>query len=466
MAPGSDRNDGHPSDRDPYADRRPPYSEDAEQAVLGAMMIDTDAIMRASEIVDDTMFYREAHRRVFRAMMALTERREVVDPLTLTDEMARRGELDASGGGEYISSLIDAVPTAANVEYHARIVREKAMLRRLIEVSTSIVSEAFAARTTAAEMLDAAEHKILQLSQARGSVDFTRIKELLWPSMERIEALSKGGKTITGVPSGFADLDDITSGFQPSELIIVAARPAMGKTSFCLNLAQHAAIEHNIPIAFFSLEMSKESLVQRLLTSEARIDAQRLRKGLLRDDDFPRLARAAGILSSAPIYIDDSAGISLLEMRSRARRLKVDSGVGMVIVDYLQLIQGPSSAENRQQEISQISRSLKALAKELAVPVIALSQLSRAPEQRTGESKRPQLSDLRESGAIEQDADLVVFLFRPEVYEGPTDKDGNSLEGRSEVIVGKQRNGPIGTVNLYFHKNYTRFESYTARATG
>ena len=466
MAPGSDRDDGRPSDRDPYADRRPPYSEDAEQAVLGAMLIDTDAIMRASEIVDDTMFYREAHRRVFRAMMALTERREVVDPLTLTDELARRGELEISGGGEYISSLIDAVPTAANVEYHARIVREKAMLRRLIEVSTSIVSEAFAARTTAAEMLDAAEHKILQLSQARGAVDFTRIKELLWPTMERIEALSKGGKIITGVPSGFADLDELTSGFQPSELIIVAARPAMGKTSFCLNLAQHAAIEHNIPIAFFSLEMSKESLVQRLLTSEARIDAQRMRKGLLRDDDFPRLARAAGILSSAPIYIDDSAGISLLEMRSRARRLKVDSGVGMVIVDYLQLIQGPSSAENRQQEISQISRSLKSLAKELAVPVIALSQLSRAPEQRTGESKRPQLSDLRESGAIEQDADLVVFLFRPEVYEGPTDKDGNSLEGRSEVIVGKQRNGPIGTVNLYFHKHYTRFESYTARQSG
>ncbi len=218
MAPGSDRDDGYPSDRDPYADRRPPYSEDAEQAVLGAMLIDTDAIMRASEIVDDTMFYREAHRRVFRAMMALTERREVVDPLTLTDEMARRGELDASGGGEYISSLIDAVPTAANVEYHARIVREKAMLRRLIEVSTSIVSEAFEARTTAAEMLDAAEHKILQLSQARGAVDFTRIKELLWPTMERIEALSKGGKIITGVPSGFADLDEITSGFQPSEL--------------------------------------------------------------------------------------------------------------------------------------------------------------------------------------------------------------------------------------------------------
>ena len=466
MAPGSDPDDGPPPERDPYGDRRPPYSEDAEQAVLAAMMIDTDAVMRASEIVDDTMFYREAHRRIFRAMLALTERRDVVDPLTLTEELSRRGELEASGGRDYVTFLIDAIPTAANVEYHARIVREKALLRRLIEVSTGIVAEAFDGHMSAIDLLDAAEHKILQLGQIRGGVEFTRIKELLWPTMERIEALSKGGKSITGVPSGFADLDEITSGFQPSDLVIVAARPAMGKTAFCLGLAQHAAIEHNIPIALFSLEMSKESLVQRLLTSEARIDAQRLRKGLLRDDDFPRLARAAGILSSAPIYIDDSAGITLLEMRSRARRLKVDSGVGMVIVDYLQLIQGPAHSENRQQEISQISRSLKALAKELAVPVVALSQLSRAPEQRTGESKRPQLSDLRESGAIEQDADLVMFIFRPEVYEGPTDKDGNSLEGRSEIIVGKQRNGPIGTVNLYFHKTYTRFESYSARSAG
>jgi replicative DNA helicase len=466
MAQEFEPDNGGPPDRDLYGARRPPYSEDAEQAVLAAMMMDTDAVLRASEILDESDFYREPHRRIFRAMLALTEKRDVVDALTLADELERRGELDAVGGQGYIATLIDAVPTSANVEYHARIVHEKALLRRLIEVSTGIVGEAFEGHSTAADLLDAAEHRILQISRSRGGVDFTRIKELLWPTMERIEALSKGGKSITGVASGFADLDDITSGFQPSELIIVAARPAMGKTSFVLNLAQHAAIEHNVPVAFFSLEMSKESLVQRLLTSEARIDAQRLRKGLLRDDDFPRLARAAGILSSAPIYIDDSAGISLLEMRSRARRLKVDSGVGLVMVDYLQLIEGPSGSENRQQEISQISRSLKALAKELAVPVIALSQLSRAPEQRTGESKRPQLSDLRESGAIEQDADLVMFIFRPEVYEGPTDKDGNTLEGRAEIIVGKQRNGPIGTVNLYFHKSYTRFESYSSRNPG
>ena len=255
----------------------------------------------------------------------------------------------------------------------------------------------------------------------------------------------------------------MTSGFQPADLVIVAARPSMGKTAFVLNVAQYAAIEREVPVAVFSLEMSKSSLVQRMLTSEARIDAQRLRKGLLRDDDFPRLARAAGILGSAPIWIDDTPAMTLLEMRSKARRLRADSNIGLVIVDYLQLMQGPMNSESRQQEVSQISRGLKALAKELGIPVVALSQLSRAPEQRTGDNKRPQLSDLRESGAIEQDADLIMFLYRQEFYDGPTDKDGNSLEGKAEVIIGKQRNGPVGTVNLFFHKQYTRFESYTGR---
>jgi replicative DNA helicase len=397
-------------------------------------------------------------------MVAISERGDVVDPLTLADELSRRGELDASGGKDYIGFLVDAVPTAANVEYHAKIVREKALLRRLIETSTSIVTEAFDGTLTASELLDEAEQRIFQVSQQRGTQGFMRIKELMWPTMERIEALQRGGKTITGVPSGFSDLDEITSGFQNADLVIVAARPAMGKTAFVLNVAQHAAIENSIPVAVFSLEMSKESLVQRMLTSEARVDAQKLRKGMLRDDDFPRMARAAGILSAAPIWIDDTAGISLLEIRSKARRLKADADVGMVIVDYLQLIQGPTNVESRQQEISHISRSLKALAKELNVPVVALSQLSRAPEQRTGDNKRPQLSDLRESGAIEQDADLVMFLYRQEMYDGPVDKDGNSLEGRAEVIVGKQRNGPTGIVNLYFHKSYTRFENYSPRA--
>jgi len=452
--------------RDPYRERRPPYSEDAEQAVIAAMLMDADAIMRAAEYVDDTMFYREGHRRIFRAMVAVTERGEVVDPLTLADELARRGELEASGGKDYLGFLSDAIPTAANVEYHAKIVREKALLRRLIEVSTSIVTEAFEGRTTAAELLDDAETKIFQVSQAQGNQGFTRIKELLWPAMERIEAVSRDGRSVTGVASGFRDLDEMTSGFQPADLVIVAARPSMGKTAFTLNIAQHAAIEHNVPVAFFSLEMSKDSLVQRMLTSEARIDAQTLRKGKLRDDDFPRLARAAGILSHAPVYIDDTPGITILEMRSKARRLKADVGVGLVIVDYLQLMSGPANSENRQQEVSQISRGLKALAKELSVPVIALSQLSRAVEQRAGSEKgRPVLSDLRESGAIEQDADLIMFLFREEVYaerENGVLKDP-AIEGKAEVIIGKQRNGPIGVVPLFFHKQYTRFESASER---
>ncbi|HXY31478.1 MAG TPA: replicative DNA helicase [Gemmatimonadaceae bacterium] len=448
--------------RDAYRDRRPPYSEEAETAVIAAMLMDPDAILRASEHVDDTMFYREANRRIFRAMVSLTERGEVVDPLTLADELERRGELDAIGGKDYIAVLVDAVPTAANVEYHARIVKEKALMRRLIETSTSIVAEAFEGRLTAAELLDEAEHRVFQVSQQRGTQGFVRVKELMWPTMERIEALQRGGKSITGVPSGFSDLDEMTSGFQPSDLVIIAARPSMGKTALVLNIAQYAAIERNMPVAVFSLEMSKESLVQRMLTSEGRVDAQKMRKGMLRDEDYSRLARAAGILSGAPIWIDDAAAITLLEIRSKARRLKADSDIQMVIVDYLQLIQGPTGSESRQQEISAISRSLKALAKELSVPVVALSQLSRAPEQRAGDH-RPQLSDLRESGAIEQDADLVMFIYRQEVYDGPTDKDGNSLEGRAEIIVGKQRNGPIGFVNLFFHKAYTRFENYSAR---
>ena len=449
--------------RDPYRDRRPPYSEDAEQAVISAMLIDQEAVLRAIEHVDDTMFYAERHRRIFRAMVLITERGGVVDPLTLSEELSRRGELDASGGKDYIGFLVDAVPTAANIEYHAQIVREKAILRRLIEVSTAIVAEAFEGRSTASELLDEAESKIFAVSQQQTKDGFTRIKELLWPTMERIEALQRGGKTITGVASGFGELDEMTSGFQPADLVIVAARPSMGKTAFTLNIAQHAAIEHNVGVAFFSLEMSKGSLVQRMITSEARIDAQRLRKGMLRDDDFPRLARAAGILSSAPVWIDDTPGMTLLEMRSKARRLKADSDIGMVVVDYLQLMQGPTNSESRQQEVSQISRGLKALAKELNVPVVALSQLSRAPEQRTGDNKRPQLSDLRESGAIEQDADLIMFLYRQEFYDGPVDKDGNSLEGKAEVIVGKQRNGPTGIVNLFFQKQFTRFENLSTR---
>lgn len=445
-----------------YRDRVPPYSEDAEHAVLSAMLMDQDAIVQASETIDESMFYAERHRRIFRAMIALTERGTIVDPLTLSNELQNRGELEASGGKEYIGFLVDAVPTAANVSYHAEIVREKSTLRTLIQVSTQIVQEAYSGQVDVKQLLDDAESKIFTVSQDRKRDSFDRVKDLLWPTMERIEQIQRSGKSITGVPSGFADLDELTSGFQPADLIIVGARPSMGKTAFCLNVAGFAAIEEKVPVAFFSLEMSKEALVQRLLTAEARVDGQRLRRGMLRDDEFPMLARAAGILSSAPIWIDDTPSISILEMRSKARRLKAEQNIGLVIVDYLQLMNGPSNMENRQQEVAAISRGLKALAKELNIPVIALSQLSRQSEQRSGDH-RPQLSDLRESGAIEQDADLITFLFRQEVYDGPVDNDGNSLEGKAELIIGKQRNGPTGVVNLFFHKNYTLFSNWSPR---
>jgi replicative DNA helicase len=462
-----------PPARDPFRDRRPPYSEDAEQAVLGAMLLDADAIVRAVELVDESMFYREAHRRMFRAMLALHSAGAVLDPLTLADELERQGALAAAGGKDYIGTLLDVVPTAANIEYHVGIVKDKALRRRLIEVATGLVAEAHDSASDASDLIDLAEHRIFQVSQQRGSEGFTRIKELLWPAMERIEQLREGGP-LTGVPSGFTDLDKITLGFQPSDLIIVAGRPSMGKTAFVLNVAQYAAVESNIPTAIFSLEMSKESLIMRMLASEGFIDAQRLRSGKLNSQDHSNLAKAAALLGQAPIWIDDTPGLTLLEIRSRARRLKSQVGIKMVVIDYLQLITGPMGSENRQQEISYISRSLKILAKELAVPVIALSQLSRAPEQRTAEHKRPQLSDLRESGAIEQDADVVMFLYRPEMYDRPVDEtgkpntmpDGTPIEGLAEVIVGKQRNGPTGLIRLIFRKQFTRFENFTARQSG
>ncbi len=455
--------------RDASRDRKPPYSEDAEVAVLSAMLLDADAVTRAVELVDETMFYREGHRRIFHAALTLHQNGAVVDPVTLAEELEREGALQAAGGREYIGVLLYAVPTAANVEYHARIVKEKALRRHLIQVAQGLVVEAHESPADAGELIDLAEHRIFQVSQTRGGEGFTRIKELLWPAMERIEQLREGGPT-TGVPSGFTDLDKLTLGFQPADLVIVAARPSMGKTAFVLNVAQYAAVEGNIPTAIFSLEMSKESLVTRMLASEGFIDAQRLRSGRLTTQDHSNLAKAAALLGQAPIWIDDTPGLTLLELRSRARRLKSQAGIQMVVVDYLQLLSGPPS-ESRQQEISQISRSLKIMAKELSVPVVALSQLSRAPEQRTGENRRPQLSDLRESGAIEQDADVVMFIYRPEMYERPVDDQGNPtklpdgtpLEGYAEVIVGKQRNGPTGFVKLAFRKQFTRFENWTSR---
>jgi replicative DNA helicase len=445
------------STADPYVSRSAPWNPEAEQAVLGAMLLDQDAALRAAELVDDGMFYREGHRRLFRAMLALIERRSVIDHITLRDELLRRGELDAAGGLEYLAELVDAVPTAANLEFHARIVRDKAILRRLIETSTALITEAYDGHSTATELLDTAESKIFQISQQRGEEGFTRIKEMLWPTMERIETLQRSGKAITGVPSGFVDLDAMTSGFQPAELVVVAARPSMGKTAFCLNIAANSAAEGQ-GVAIFSLEMSKEALVQRMLTATARVDSHRVRQGALRDSDFTQLARAAGILQTYQLWIDDTPSITLLEMRSKARRLKIDNDVRLVVVDYLQLMRSPEYSENRVQEISDISRSLKALARELEIPVIALSQLSRASEQRGGERK-PILSDLRDSGAIEQDADLVIFIHRAEYY----DREDESKRGLAEVMLAKNRNGPTGDVQLKFTREYTRFDNLSTR---
>lgn len=449
---------------DPFADRPAPWSPEAEISVLGGMLIDGDAVAKGVELADDYMFYREANRRLFRAMQRLFERGDAIDPVTLGEELRGRGELESVGGMGYLAELMEAVPTAANIEYHCRILKERALLRRLIETSTETIREAFdSGSDQVEELIDRAEQRIFELSHAGQRRGFIWIKEILWPTFEHIEKLQQAEGAITGVPSGFPDLDNLTAGFQRADLIVVAGRPSMGKTSLVLNVIQHNAIEEGTPVALFTLEMSKEAIVQRLLCSEGRVNSSNLRKGKLTEQEYTQLATSAGHLNTAPIWIDDSPAITALELRAKARRLKAEVDLGLVVVDYMQLMQGPARAENRVQEISAISRALKAVAKELDVPVIALSQLSRAPEARSGQQRRPQLSDLRESGAIEQDADLVLFLYRPEVYFGREDEAGESLEGKAELIVGKQRNGPTGTVNLFFRKEYTRFESVTRR---
>lgn len=451
-------------------DRRPPWSEEAEISVVSGMFLDRDAAARVVEILDPSMFFKEAHRRLFRGMVRLFERGEVIDPILLAEELKKTDELEGAGGFDYVADLLGAVPTAANIEFHARIVREKALLRRLIEASQETIRDAYEqGEREVVELLDEAESRIFQVAQTQEREGFVRIKELLWPAFEEIERLQTSGSPITGVPSGFTDLDKMTTGLQKGDLVIVAARPSMGKTSWVLNVAATAAIEHQSPVAIFSLEMSKEQLLKRLLSAEARVDAQHIRRGGMTPDESQRLGAAAGHLNNAPIWIDDSPGMSVLEMRAKARRLASDikaegKQLGMVVVDYLQLMGGGGRSESRVQEVSQISRGLKALARELDVPLIALSQLSRAPEQRN--DKRPMLSDLRESGSIEQDADLVMFLFRPEYYFGPTDENGNSIEGKAELIVSKQRNGPTGVVPLHFYKAYTRFDSASREGVG
>lgn len=448
----------------PVADRHPPYAPEAEISVLGAMLIDGDAVAKAVEIVDDGMFYREANRRIFRAMARLFERGQVVDPVTLSEELNKTGELEAVGGVAYLAELLDAVPTAANVEYHARIVRERALLRRLIDASTQIIRSAYeVGEKTVDQILDEAEQRIFQVAQSHDRGGFVWIKQILYPTFEEIEKLQSAKGGLTGVPTGFPDLDSMTGGLQRGDLIVLAARPSMGKTSLAIGIALHAAISHQVPTAVFSLEMSKEQIVQRMLCHEALVDLGKLRRGMLDDDDYVRLAQAAGHLNTAPIWIDESGSLTNLEMRAKARRLKADHReLGLIVVDYIQLMHSAGKVENRQQEVSEISRSLKALAKELDVPILALSQLSRAPEQRA--DHRPQLSDLRESGSIEQDADVVLFLYRPERYLATREEAiEQGVAGLAELIIAKQRNGPTGMVQLYFRGESTRFESRTDR---
>jgi replicative DNA helicase len=444
-------------------ERQPPYAPEAEISVLGGMLIDGDAVAKAMEIVDDTMFYREAHRRIFRGMARLFQRGQVIDAVTLIEELTKTDELDGVGGMTYVGELLDVVPTAANIEYHARIVRERALLRRLIDASSGIIRDAYEpGERTVEEVLDEAEQRIFQVAQSHDREGFVWIKKILYPTFEKIEQLQAAKGGITGVPTGFYSLDDLTGGFQKGDLVIVAARPSMGKTALTTGIALHAAISHQIPVAVFSLEMSKEQLVQRMLCSEALVDLGRLLRGRLSEDDYVRLAQAAGHLNTAPIWIDDSGSLTVLETRAKARRLKADQPeLGLVIIDYIQLMHSAGESENRQQEVSLISRGLKALGKELGVPILALSQLSRAPEQRA--DHRPQLSDLRESGSLEQDADLVMFLYRPEYYLPPLEAQEKGLQGKAELIIGKQRNGPTGTVDLFFRKESTRFESFSDR---
>ncbi len=432
-------------------DRRPPQNIEAEEGVLGAMLIKKEAIVEATEILSEDDFYREANRIIFQGIQELSEEGEAVDLITLTERLKRDGRLAKIGGISYITKLANIVPTAANVAYHAKIVREKAELRHLIDAATEIAADAYENASPVEDIMDTAEKKILAVAGTRSTAGFEPMKKIVVRTFEHIGEVYDSGGGITGLSTGFRDLDALTSGLQKSDLILVAARPSMGKTAFTLNIASHAGL-NGATVAFFSLEMSKEQLVQRMLCSEGCIDSQRVRTGQLDDDEWTMLVKASDRVGRAPIYIDDTPGITVMELRSKARRLKAEHGLDLVIIDYLQLMQGRGgkSSESRQQEISEISRSLKSLARELNVPVIALSQLSRSVESR--QVKRPMLSDLRESGSLEQDADIVMFLYREDYYDKDTEN-----KNITEIIIAKHRNGPVDTVNLFFQKEYTKF---------
>jgi len=438
-------------------EKMPPQSIDAEIAVLGSMLIEEEAIAKAIEIIDENAFYRETHRIIYKTIIELFSKNSAVDIVTLIEELRKRGQLDEVGGAPYITSLTASIPTAANIEHYARIVKEKGILRQLINNATEIVQECYESTNDADELLDKAERAIFEITSKKIEKESILIKDIIKDSIETIDNLYQHKENITGIPTGFHEFDVMTAGLQPSDLIVVAGRPSMGKSALVTCIAEYVGIVEKMPVAFFSLEMSKEQLVQRMLCSHARVNAHRVRTGFLSQADWPRLVNAAGKLSEAPIYINDTPAISALELKAKARRLKAQYGIKLMVLDYLQLMQGPAKAENRQQEISEISRSLKALARELDVSLIAISQLSRAVEQR--QDHRPQLSDLRESGAIEQDADVVILLLREEYYN-PSLED---KKGLAELIIAKQRNGPIGTVNLTFIGEYTRFENLSRR---
>lgn len=438
--------------------RVPPQNIEAEQAVLGSILLKDKSFSTVLEIIGPGDFYRDGHKIIFEALIDLFERNEPQDLLTLSNHLSDQNRLEEIGGIAYLTNLTSIVPVTANIASYAKIIRQKSILRQLIQVNTDIASRCFEEQGDIDILVDQAEQAIFDIAGAKSGQHFVAVKHIVPKAFATVENLFKRKEMITGVPTGYYDIDRMTAGLQPSDLVILAARPSMGKTAFAMNIAQHAALIEKVGVAIFSLEMSKEQLVMRLLSSVGKIDSQRIRTGRLHNDDWPKLTRAVGMLSEAPIYIDDTPAISVLEMRAKVRRLATQQEIGMIIVDYLQLMQGRGNTENRTQEISDISRSLKALAKEHNIPVLALSQLNRSLESRT--DKRPMMADLRESGAIEQDADVICFIYRDEVYNKAED---NPNRGTAEIIIGKQRNGPTGVVKLTFIKEFTMFENMSLK---
>jgi replicative DNA helicase len=441
---------------DLFLDRVPPQNNEAEQSVLGAVFLSKEALITAMEILRPEDFYKTAHQRIFKTMLDLYEKGEPVDLVTVTAELQDHKLLDEVGGVTFLTEIASSVPTAANVEYYARIVEEKSLLRRLIRTATKIANDGYSREDDVGEIIADAEKYIMEIAQNRNSGGFTPIRDVLLETYERIEFLSQRRGDVTGIPSGYPDLDKMTSGFQRSDLIILAARPSVGKTAFALNVAQNVAARAGETVAIFSLEMAASQLVQRMICAEGNLDASRMRTGWLEEDDWQKLTMAIGTLAKAPIYIDDTPGVTVQDIRAKCRRLQAERGLGLILIDYLQLIHGRGKGDNRQQEVSEISRTLKGIARELNVPVIALSQLSRSVEQR--QDKRPMMSDIRESGSIEQDADIVAFLYRDDYYDKETEN-----KNVIEVIIAKQRNGPTGTVELAFLKEYNKFVSLDQR---